>query len=162
VVCGANATCVEGACACDSGFEGDPDAGCTAIDPDEAWVREELVTIATAELGYCEGVDERPYMEDQPGYWCYDFVDWVYEQSSYYLPSPLSLPRHYVGSLPAGWRPEPGDLIKFTIQHYGMVAEVSPDGEVITTIEGNFSSCVRSRSITDSSVEYYGTLDDAF
>ena len=49
-----------------------------------------------------------------------------------------------------------------TIQHYGMVAELSADGMRITTIEGNYSSCVRSRTITDSDVEYYGTLDDLF
>lgn len=162
VVCGANATCDGGVCACVDGFEGDPTAGCTAIDPDEVAGRAELVDIAWAELGYCEGVDDRPYMQAQPGLWCYDFVAWVYQQSSYPLPSPNSLPRYQVGSLPAWWRPEPGDLIKFTIQHYGMVAEVSADGQVITTIEGNVSLCVRSRTTSDSSVEYYGTLDGYF
>ncbi|MFH1435495.1 MAG: hypothetical protein ABIJ56_07235, partial [Pseudomonadota bacterium] len=87
---------------------------------------------------------------------------WVYEQSDFPIPRPNSLPRYYAGSLPDGWRPEPGDLIKFTIQHYGMVAELSADGVRVTTIEGNYSSCVRSRTITDSDVEYYGTLDDLF
>jgi hypothetical protein len=162
VVCGAHAACDAGICACDAGFEGDPDAGCTAIDPTEATVRQELVDIATAELGYCEGVDDRPYMSYQPGLWCYDFVAWVYQQSSYSLPSPLSLPKYYTGSLPDWWRPEPGDLIKFNIQHFGMVASVSADGQVITTIEGNVNLCVMSRTTSDASVEYYGTLDSVF
>jgi hypothetical protein len=162
VVCGAHAACDGGVCVCDSGYEGDPDAGCTAVDPTEATTRQELVDIATAELGYCEGVDDRPYMMSQPGLWCYDFVAWVYQQSSASLPSPLSLPKYYTSSLPDWWRPEPGDLIKFNIQHYGMVASVSPDGQVITTIEGNVNYCVMSRSTSDPSVEYYGTLDDVF
>jgi hypothetical protein len=158
-VCGANAECDQGVCVCLGGYEGDPVAGCTAIPSTEDAVRQELVDIATAELGYCEGVDDRPYMEWQPGLWCYDFVAWVYSQASYSLPQPLYLPTYQVGSLPQGWHAEAGDLIKFTIQHYGMVASVSGDGQVITTIEGNFNSCVMSRSISDPSVEYYGTLD---
>ncbi|PKN48679.1 MAG: hypothetical protein CVU63_04320, partial [Deltaproteobacteria bacterium HGW-Deltaproteobacteria-20] len=86
----------------------------------------------------------------------------VYSQASHPLPSPISLPAYQTGSLPTGWRPEPGDLIKFNIQHYGMVAEVSPDGSLITTIEGNVNSCVMSGSAMDASVEYYGSLDQAF
>ncbi len=162
VMCGANAACDQGVCECNQGYEGDPVAGCTSISTDEELARAELVAIATAELGYCEGVTDRPYMANQPGLWCYDFVAWVYQQSSWSLPYPLSLPKYYTGSLPAGWRPEPGDLIKFNIQHYGMVADVSPDGQVITTIEGNVSLCVMQRSTSDPSVEYYGTLDNVF
>jgi hypothetical protein len=162
VICGANAGCDQGVCLCNQGFEGDPIAGCTPISTEEELARAELVSIAMAELGYCEGVDDRPYMQYQPGYWCYDFVAWVYQQSSWALPSPLSLPQLYTGSLPGGWRPEPGDLIKFNIQHYGMVADVSPDGQVITTVEGNVNLCVMQRSTSDPSVEYYGTLDNVF
>lgn len=162
VTCGVNAHCEDGSCACDEGFEGDPYAGCTSIVTDEARVRSQLAEIAMAELGLCEGVDDRPYMLDQPGFWCYEFVAWVYNQADYPLPSSRSLPEYYVGSLPPDWRPEPGDLIKFTIQHYGMVAELSADGTRITTIEGNYSSCVHSRSITDASVEYYGSLNSVF
>ena len=162
VTCGANARCAAGACACDEGFEGDPIAGCTPVVTTEDQVRAQLVEIARAELGMCEGVDDRPYMLYQPGLWCYDFVAWVYEQADYALPSPLSLPIYSVGSLPDGWRPEPGDLIKFTYQHYGMVAELSPDGMTITTVEGNYSSCVATRTIMDSEVEYYGSLESVF
>jgi len=161
VTCGANAYCENGTCSCEQGFEGDPKQGCEEITAEQA-ARAELVDIAWAELGYCEGVDNRPYMLDQPGYWCYDFVEWVYEQSSYDIPEPYELTEYYTWFLPEGWRPEPGDLIKFTIQHYGMVAEVSADGRTITTIEGNYSSCVKTREITDASVSYYGTLDDVF
>ncbi|MDY0001174.1 MAG: EB domain-containing protein, partial [Polyangia bacterium] len=115
--CGENAHCDHGVCICDDGYEGNPVTGCTPISTQNDLCRAELVNIAMAELGYCEGTDSRPYMQYQPGYWCYDFVAWVYEQSSCSPPSPLSLPRKTVGSLPAGWRPAPGDLIKFTIQH---------------------------------------------
>jgi hypothetical protein len=162
VACGANAHCSAGVCVCDTGYEGDPVAGCTAIGSEEERVRNQLVEIARAELGYCEGVDERPYMLAQPGMWCYDFVAWVYEQSDYTLPSPISLTPYTIGSLPDGWRPEPGDLIKFVIQHYGMVAEVSADGLAITTVEGNYGYCVASNVIYDSEVEYYGSLDSVF
>ncbi len=162
VVCGAHASCQAGVCECDDGYEGDPTAGCSEPNSVEDQVRAELVDIAMAELGYCEGVDDRPYMQSQPGYWCYDFVAWVYSQCSHPLPAPMSLPEYEPGSLPAGWRPEPGDLIKFNIQHYGMVAEVSTDGSYITTIEGNVNSCVATRATTDASVEYYGSLDHCF
>jgi hypothetical protein len=162
VTCGANAHCAAGACACDEGFEGDPVAGCTPVVTTEDRVRAQLVEIARAELGMCEGVDDRPDMLYQPGMWCYDFVAWVYEQADYALPSPLSLPVYTVGGLPDGWRPEPGDLIKFVYQHYGMVAELSPDGMTITTVEGNYSSCVATRTIMDSEVEYYGSLESVF
>jgi uncharacterized protein YkwD len=33
ITCGQNATCSQGACQCDAGFEGDPQAGCTPPDP---------------------------------------------------------------------------------------------------------------------------------
>lgn len=157
--CGVNAYCDHGVCICQDGYEGNPVEGCTSILTQDELCRAELVSIAMAELGYCEGTDARPYMEYQPGLWCYDFVAWVYQQSSCSPPSPLSLPHRTVGSLPAGWRPLPGDLIKFTYQHYGMVASLSTDGQIVTTVEGNVSYCVASRSITDSSVEYYGTLE---
>lgn len=162
VTCGANAECDQGVCVCLTGYEGDPVAGCTSISTDEELARAELVAIATAELGYCEGQIERPYMLVAPGNWCYAFVDWVYQQSSWSLPPPMSLPPYYTGSLPVGWRPEPGDLIKFNFQHYGMVASVSADGQVITTIEGNVNVCVMQRTTSDSLVEYYGTLDNVF
>lgn len=161
ITCGANASCQGGNCVCDAGYEGDPAKGCKQPTPLEDQVRAELVAIATAELGSCEGVDDKSYMQYQPGLWCYDFVAWVYSQSSHPLPSPISLPTYQASNLPTGWQPKPGDLIKFTIQHYGMVASVSSSGS-ITTLEGNYNSCVHTRSITNSSVEYYGTLEGLF
>jgi len=44
------------------------------------------------------------------------FVAWVYNQSSWDLPAPNSLPRHWM-PVPPDWRPRPGDLIKYQIQH---------------------------------------------
>lgn len=159
VVCGANAGCVGGICSCDNGFEGDPAAGCTAVNPDEAVARAELVQIALGEVGYCEGVDNRPYMLNQPGYWCYDFVDWVYQQSSYSLPAPLSLPQIFAADMPAWWKPEAGDMIKFTIQHYGMVEKSSPDASAIQTIEGNYNDCVVNNQVSLQEISYFGYLD---
>jgi len=162
VVCGANATCDDGVCFCDQGFEGNPDAGCTPVSPTEGSVRADLINIAMAELGNCEGTNNRPYMQAQPGYWCYDFVAWVYNESSYALDEPYQLPTYDVGSYPQGWTPEPGDLIKFNIQHYGIVKEVSADGTMITTVEGNVSYCVVTRDVELSSLSYFGTLDGEF
>jgi len=159
VVCGAFAECVDGDCFCLEGYEGDPYSACTEIDPSAAAIRAELVAIAEAELGMCEGRDERPYMEQQPGYWCYDFVAWVYSQNSERLPPPISLPNLDPDTQPAGWNPKPGDLIKYDIQHYGMVKEISGDGARVYTLEGNVNSCVMGRSTTHASVEYYGLLE---
>ena len=161
IQCGQLASCQGGECVCDAGYEGDPYAGCSPPLTVEQQVRSELMSIAFAELGACEGVDNRPYMSWQPGYWCYDFVEWVYDSAGYPLPSPGELPAYWVGNLPNGWVPEPGDLIKFKIQHYGMVAEVLPNGQ-IRTIEGNYNSCVESRVISLSNVRYFGSLDSAF
>lgn len=162
VVCGDNAHCDNGLCVCDPDHEGNPETGCTPIYTQEDMVRAELVEIARAELGFCEGTHDRPYMQWQPGYWCYDFVAWVYNECSYNLPTPLSLPVHYVDNLPAGWRPKAGDLIKFNIQHYGMVEDVSEDGQTIYTIEGNVNYCVTTRTVSQSSLEYYGYLENLF
>lgn len=159
IVCGDNAHCEAGQCYCDEGFEGDPWVGCDPIVSEEERIRAKLVEIAMAEEGMCEGVDDRPYMQYQPGYWCYDFVAWVYEEADEGLPYPLALPQVPV-PVPKGWRPAPGDLIKYQIQHYGMVASLSGDQLTVLTIEGNVNYCVMQRQTTDSSVEYYGTLED--
>ncbi len=162
VTCGTNAHCEAGACRCDPGTEGDPQVACRPPTSEEERVRAKLVAIALAEVGMCEGVDQRPYMEWQPGYWCYDFVDWVYAEANEGLPRPLYLPQRRIGALPPGWRPKAGDLVKYTFQHYSMVKEVSADGQTVYTIEGNFNSCVTQWSTTDAQVEYYGTLEEHF
>ncbi len=160
VTCGQNAHCESGSCVCDEGYEGDPATGCRLPNPTEAQVRQELVDIALAEVGECEdGVDDKPYMLGQPGYWCYDFVAWVYGQSSHPLPPPMSLPQHPASEVPDQFLPEPGDLIKFTIQHYGMVRSVSADGQTIDTVEGNVNSCVVTRTVSLSRIEYFGSLE---
>lgn len=163
VTCGANARCQAGACSCLDGFEGDPASGCAASSTaEEDAVRAQLVAIATAELGECEDATPKVYMTWQPGLWCYDFVAWVYSQASRPLPSPIYLPEIRIGSQPTGWRPRPGDLIKYTYQHYGMVESVSADGQHLTTLEGNVSSCVTRRSATVASLEFVGSLASAF
>lgn len=160
VTCGDNAHCEADECVCDDGFEGDPYEACEPYESEEARIRQELVDIATAELGFCEGTDERPYMEQQPGQWCYDFVAWVYSQADEGLPAPINLPQMYIDSMPDDWRPAAGDLIKYNIQHYGMVASLSEDEITVYTLEGNVNYCVMERSTTDVDVSYYGTLED--
>ncbi len=160
VTCGANAHCLAGVCQCNDGYEGDPVAGCHEPNPTEAQVRQQLVDIGLAELGQCEdGNDDRPYMLGQPGLWCYDFVAWVYSECDTALPSPISLPQHPASEVPDQFMPEPGDLIKFTIQHFGMVRSVSADGQTIQTVEGNVNSCVTTRTVSLSSIQYFGSLE---
>jgi hypothetical protein len=161
VVCGSNAHCEAGACLCDPGTQGDPNTGCQQ-NSEEQRIRAKLIQIALAEVGMCEGVNQRPYMENQPGLWCYDFVAWVYSTAGEGLPSPLYLPQRHTDGLPAGWRPKAGDLIKYNFQHYAMVKELSPDGATVYTIEGNFNSCVTEYSTGDGQVDYYGTLEEFF
>jgi hypothetical protein len=128
----------------------------------EATVREELIKVATAEVGMC-GPDARPYMLSQPDGWCYDFVAWVYEQAgnnlAMSLPAPMVLPTYQATSLPPGWIPEAGDMIKFTIQHYGMVEKSSPDASAIQTIEGNYNDCVVNNQVSLQEISYFGYLD---
>jgi hypothetical protein len=47
-------------------------------------------------------------------------------------------------AIPAGGRPQPGDLVIWGSRHMGMVESVKPDGS-ITTIEGNSSDSVARR-----------------
>ena len=159
VQCGTGAHCDAAACVCDTGLTGDPKVECTAPTSRELAVRAKLVQIAEAEVGMCEGVDQRPYMEGQPGLWCYDFVAWVYAQANEGLGQPLYLPQRQPQSLP-NWRPKAGDLIKYTYQHYAMVKDVV--GDTVYTVEGNVNSCVMERSTSYADVEYYGTLETSF
>ena len=159
VTCGTGAHCAAGVCACDAGLSGNPAVECTAPTSHELAVRAKLVAIAQAEVGKCEGVEQRPYMEQQPGLWCYDFVAWVYAESGEGLGTPLSLPQREPQSLP-NWRPKAGDLIKYPYQHYAMVKEVV--GDTVYTIEGNVNACVMERSTSYADVEYYGTLETSF
>lgn len=159
VQCGTGAHCEAGACACDAGLSGDPRVECKAPTSRETQVRQKLVDLAHAELGMCEGTDQRPYMERQPGLWCYDFVEWVHLSANEGLGQPLYLPQRQPQSVP-GWRPKPGDLIKYTYQHYAMVKAV--DGDLVTTVEGNVNGCVTERATGWADVEYYGTLETSF
>ncbi|MBI5531865.1 MAG: CHAP domain-containing protein [Deltaproteobacteria bacterium] len=128
----------------------------------ETLVRNEILAVANAEVGYCSN-DARPYMLAQPGLWCWDFVDWVYEQAGknlgMSLPSPDDTKKIWSKSPPAGWLPEGGDLIKYWIQHYGLVETSSPDGKHLTTIEGNYNDCVVKVDRARSEVNWFGSLD---
>jgi hypothetical protein len=150
----------------DSDSDSDSDTDSDSDDDPEAYIRNLLVETAAAELGMCEGVDDRVYMQNQPGLWCYDFVHWVYQEVDQEielgLPPPISLPQMYVSEMEEGWRPAPGDLVKYQIQHFAMVASLSEDEITVFTIEGNWNSCVMERSTTDTDVEYYGYLYDWF
>ncbi|HEY3447631.1 MAG TPA: hypothetical protein VGK67_14850 [Myxococcales bacterium] len=159
IACGVGAHCAAGTCACDAGQSGDPQVECKAPTSRELQVRQKLVDIAHAELGMCEGTNQRPYMERQPGLWCYDFVEWVHTSANEGLGQPLYLPRRDPQSLP-GWRPKAGDLIKYTYQHYAMVKAV--DGDLVYTVEGNVNGCVMERATSYADVEYYGTLEASF
>lgn len=159
VTCAAFAHCDSGECVCNTGYQGDPASGCTPVPDELAALRQELVEIAEKEVGVCEGVDSRPYIDAAPGLWCYAFVAWVYNQSSWELPSPNSLPKHPM-PIPDDWRPQPGDLVKYQIQHFGMVVSVDPDGR-LHTIEGNSSYCVRENTTwVNFAEEYYGSLEN--
>jgi growth factor-like EGF protein len=157
--CIENAHCELGSCVCDSGYHGDPLVLCEEYVSEEDRVRQLLVSIAEAEIGMCEGSDERPYMEWQPGLWCFDFVSWVYTQADEGLRRPDTYPRYYVNEMPVDWRPKPGDLIKYTYQHYAMVAYLSEDETIVHTIEGNVNSCVMRRATSYDAVEFYGSLE---
>jgi len=161
ISCGLNAHCELGECLCDDGYHGDPDVACEIYKSEEERIRQKLVQIAEAELGYCNG-DDRPYMLDQPYGWCYDFVDWVYMEADEGLPHLWELPEVYTLNAPDGWLPKPGDLIKYYFQHYCMVAEVLDGGATIHTIEGNYNSCVVRNTTEFSDVAWVGTLEEFF
>lgn len=83
--------------------------------------------------------------------WCAYFVSWAAAQAG----SPLGDAGQGLGSvseiaswaqrtgryLPAGSPPQPGDLILFGAEHFGLVESVNADGS-LTTIEGNSSDAV--------------------
>jgi hypothetical protein len=87
--------------------------------------------------------------------WCAYFVSWAAAQSG----SPLGDSGQGLGSvaqitdwasrtgrlLPAGSKPQPGDLILFGDRHVGIVESVASNG-TLTTIEGNEGDAVTRRT----------------
>jgi len=114
--------------------------------------RNQIVEIATVELGLIEGPKENQtkYQKiNQP--WCGAFVNWVFKQVGVKIPNCVStLTGATAFQKNKAWQnaesatPEVGDLVFFDfphdgidrISHIGIVTKVNADGTV-TTIEGN-------------------------
>jgi hypothetical protein len=126
---------------------------------------QKMVALAQGELGQ---VEQPPGSNDSPriamyrqatagsgvGPWCNYFVSWAAKQAG----APLGEQGQGFGAVaatwdwaqrtgravPAGQRPQPGDLIVWDGRHIGIVEQVLPDGR-IQTIEGNSSDRVARR-----------------
>lgn len=114
--------------------------------------REQIVAVATAELGLIEGPKENQtkYQKtNQP--WCGAFVNWVFKEVGVKIPNCVStLAGATAFQKNKAWQdaetatPEVGDLAFFDfphdgidrISHIGIVVKVQKNGTVIT-IEGN-------------------------
>ena len=114
--------------------------------------REQIVAVATAELGLIEGPKENQtkYQKiNQP--WCGAFVNWVFKQVGVKIPNCIYTPTGAAAfKKNKAWQdaetatPEVGDCVFFDfpndgidrISHIGIVIKVNGDGTV-TTIEGN-------------------------
>jgi len=114
--------------------------------------QEQIVAVATAELGLIEGPKENQtkYQKtNQP--WCGAFVNWVFKEVGVKIPNCVStLAGATAFKKNKAWQdaesatPEVGDCVFFDfphdgidrISHIGIVTKVNADGTV-TTIEGN-------------------------
>jgi hypothetical protein len=114
--------------------------------------QEQIVAVATAELGLIEGPKENQtkYQKtNQP--WCGAFVNWVFKEVGVKIPNCVStLAGATAFKKNKAWQdaesatPEIGDCVFFDfphdgihrISHIGIVTKVNTDGTV-TTIEGN-------------------------
>jgi surface antigen len=114
--------------------------------------REQIVAVATAELGLIEGPkdNQTKYQKtNQP--WCGAFVNWVFKEVGVKIPNCVStLAGATAFKKNNAWQdaesatPEIGDCVFFDfphdgidrISHIGIVTKVNADGTV-TTIEGN-------------------------
>jgi surface antigen len=114
--------------------------------------QEQIVAVATAELGLIEGPKENQtkYQKtNQP--WCGAFVNWVFKEVGVKIPNCVStLAGATAFKKNKAWQdaesatPEIGDCVFFDfphdgidrISHIGIVTKVNADGTV-TTIEGN-------------------------
>ena len=114
--------------------------------------REQIVAVATAELGLIEGpkVNQTKYQKtNQP--WCGAFVNWVFKEVGVKIPNCVSTMAGATAfKKNKAWQdaetatPEVGDCVFFDfphdgidrISHIGIVTQVHTNGTV-TTIEGN-------------------------
>ena len=125
-----------------------------------------MLAAAQAEVGQAEqppGSNDSPRIAEYRtatagsgvGPWCAYFVSWAAQQAG----SPIGEQGQGFGAvsavhawgertgrtLPAGTRPQPGDIIVWGGNHIGIVENVLPDGS-IQTIEGNSSDQVSRRT----------------
>jgi len=56
------------------------------------------------------------------------------------------------------WEPKPGDAIKYTIQHFGIVKEVLGSGQY-AVLDGNWNRCVQSRYVSREEISYFMDLE---
>src|SRR5918992_4349567 len=125
-----------------------------------------MLAAAQAELGQAEqppGSNDSPRIAEYRtatagsglGPWCAYFVSWAAQQArapvgeqgqGFGAVSALYAWGERTGrALPAGARPQPGDIIVWGGRHIGIVENVLPDGS-IQTIEGNSSDQVSRRT----------------
>jgi hypothetical protein len=125
-----------------------------------------MLAAAQAEVGQAEqppGSNDSPRIAEYRtatagsgvGPWCAYFVSWAAQQAGapvgeqgqgFGAVSALHAWGERTGrALPAGTRPQPGDIIVWGGSHIGIVENVLPDGS-IQTIEGNSSDQVSRRS----------------
>jgi hypothetical protein len=133
--------------------------GCSAsVFTPEAASSSQIVRLAESQVGQGEqpagsGCTKYGPCEE----WCSLFVAWVWQHAGVPLPGPTAL-YGYSGSLytwvaehggkvlPPTARPSPGDAIFYGTRpsdsaHVGIVAQVLPDGEIVT-VEGNYAEHV--------------------
>lgn len=137
-----------------------------AVAPQGGSAGERMVALARAEVGQAE---QPPGSNDSPriaqyrsstagsavGPWCAYFVSWVAQQAGVPLgeqgqgfgavSAVMDWGRRTGRALPAGSKPQPGDLIIWGNRHMAMVESVGADGS-ISTIEGNSSDQVSRRT----------------
>jgi len=118
--------------------------------PPPPGARTAVVSLAQKKVGIREGPgNQNPFGPSVA--WCALFVSWIWNHSQVQIPSTATVRGIYKWSWdrqqarsPSA-RPEPGDAVIYGRagdQHTGIVEIVSPDGGLITTIEGNRSNKV--------------------
>lgn len=105
-------------------------------------LRDEIVKIAKAEVGYKEGAGNKNKYGPST-FWCGYFIMWVWRKAGVdNVPALQYVPA--VGNLQS--KPLPGDAVSYH-SHIGIVTKV--DGHMIETVEGNFQDAVTHRGPFD-------------
>lgn len=153
----------------------------TAEAADEGQIRNKIVSVASAEVGY-KGTSTYSKYGEWYGYqggWCTTFVLWCYNQTDKSLGTSL-----YGSAVPSGgncnsmiswyeskgryhkrgdgYTPKAGDLVFFdwsgngSSQHVGIVDYIS--GSTVYTVEGNCSGQVKAREYTSNGSKPYNNI----